>query len=91
MRSVAEAVGEADAVLALVDAAARPQEALAMLQPGPDWAGPPMAVVRQGAWGMPWAAGLGWAGGACSPYWPPAGKAEHPPAPALAMARWGRC
>jgi GTP-binding protein Era len=45
MAAVAQAVRDSDALLAIVDAADRPREALAMLQPGPDWAGPPMAVV----------------------------------------------
>ena len=45
MKNVQESLREADAVLAVVDAAARPQADLAMLQPGAEWSGPPMAVV----------------------------------------------
>jgi hypothetical protein len=47
MRSVQESVREADAVLAVIDASLRPRQDLAMVQPGPDWDGPPMAVVRR--------------------------------------------
>ena len=45
MAAVAQAVRDADVLLAIVDADDRPREALGMLQPGGDWAGPPMAVV----------------------------------------------
>ncbi|GAB4814342.1 hypothetical protein N2152v2_001388 [Parachlorella kessleri] len=45
MKSVQESLREADAVLAVVDAAARPQADLAMLQPGTEWSGPPMTVL----------------------------------------------
>lgn len=62
MRSVQEAVSDADAVLAIVDASRKPQEALAMLQPGPDWDGPPMAVVSGGG---------GWTAASCAAcVWP---------------------
>ena len=41
-----QAVKDADCLLAIVDASRQPREALAMIQPGADWKGPPMAVVR---------------------------------------------
>lgn len=37
---------DSDCLLAIVDASHKPEEALAMIQPGDDWRGPPMAVVR---------------------------------------------
>ena len=46
MAAVQQAVKDADCLLAIVDASWQPQEALAMIQPGEDWKGPPMAVVR---------------------------------------------
>ncbi|KAL4527634.1 hypothetical protein Ndes2526B_g08261 [Nannochloris sp. 'desiccata'] len=45
MGAVDQAVKDADALLAIVDASRRPEGALEMLQPGPDWKGPPMAVI----------------------------------------------
>ena len=46
MSAVQQAVKDADCLLAIVDASWQPEEALAMIQPGEDWKGPPMAVVR---------------------------------------------
>ncbi|EFN58030.1 hypothetical protein CHLNCDRAFT_20741 [Chlorella variabilis] len=45
MASVQQAVRDADCLLAIVDASHEPQQALAMIQPGDDWKGPPMAVL----------------------------------------------
>ena len=45
MGAVDQAVKDADALLAIVDASRRPETALEMFQPGPDWKGPPMAVI----------------------------------------------
>ena len=46
MARVAEAVADADALLAIVDLSSPdPRAVLAMVQPGADWAGPPLAVV----------------------------------------------
>lgn len=45
MGAVSQAVRDADALLAIVDASRRPKAALEMLQPGADWQGPPMAIV----------------------------------------------
>lgn len=45
MASVSEAVKDADALLAIVDASHAPEEALQMIQPGTSWRGPPMAVI----------------------------------------------
>lgn len=41
-----QAVKDAECLLAIVDASYKAEEALAMIQPGDDWSGPPMAVVR---------------------------------------------
>lgn len=48
--SLPQAVKDSDCLLAIVDASHRPEEALAMIQPGDDWRGPPMAVVRTAYW-----------------------------------------
>lgn len=45
MAAVQQAVKDSDCLLAIVDASHRPEEALAMIQPGDDWSGPPMAVL----------------------------------------------
>ena len=45
MVAVDQAVKDSDALLAIVDASRRPETALEMLQPGPEWTGPPMAVI----------------------------------------------
>ena len=46
MGAVDQAVKDADALLAIVDVSSRhPEAALDMLQPGPDWKGPPLAVL----------------------------------------------
>ncbi|KAL4443751.1 hypothetical protein ABPG75_011488 [Micractinium tetrahymenae] len=45
MAAVQQAVKDADCLLAIVDASHKPEEALAMIQPGDDWKGPPMAVL----------------------------------------------
>jgi len=45
MGAVASSVREADALLAIIDASKRPRQALEMIQPGNEWAGPPMAVL----------------------------------------------
>lgn len=63
MASVQEAVKDADALLAIVDVSNQPREALQMIQPGEDWRGPPMAVVREEAWERQVA--VAWA--ACNP------------------------
>ncbi len=39
---------DAECLLAIVDASYKAEEALAMIQPGDNWSGPPMAVVRGG-------------------------------------------
>lgn len=43
---VPQAVKDAECLLAIVDVTYKPEEALAMIQPGSNWQGPPMAVVR---------------------------------------------
>jgi len=43
-----QAVKDAECLLAIVDASYKAEEALAMIQPGDNWSGPPMAVVRGG-------------------------------------------
>ncbi|PNG58276.1 hypothetical protein TSOC_015502, partial [Tetrabaena socialis] len=45
MAAVVHSIKESEAIVAVVDAADRPREALAMFQPGEDWNGPPMAVL----------------------------------------------
>ncbi|KAI7844987.1 hypothetical protein COHA_001353 [Chlorella ohadii] len=45
MAAVQQAVKDAECLLAIVDASYKPEEALAMIQPGDDWSGPPMAVL----------------------------------------------
>lgn len=46
MASVRESMKDADAILALVDASARnPKGTLAMIRPGDNWVGPPMAIL----------------------------------------------
>lgn len=45
MAAVVSSIKAAEVIVAVVDAVDRPQEALAMFQPGPDWDGPPMAVL----------------------------------------------
>lgn len=45
MVAVDQAVKDSDALLAIVDASHRPETSLEMLQPGPEWTGPPMAVI----------------------------------------------
>jgi GTP-binding protein Era len=45
MSAVISSIRAAEAIIAVVDAADEPHEALAMFQPGPDWNGPPMAVL----------------------------------------------
>jgi GTP-binding protein Era len=45
MRAVVSSIQAAEAIIAVVDAADDPQDALGMFQPGPDWNGPPMAVL----------------------------------------------
>ena len=66
-----QAVKDSDCLLAIVDASHKPEQALAMIQPGDDWRGPPMAVVRcqlQSRTATP-AAGAGAAAGACVRGW----------------------
>jgi GTPase Era involved in 16S rRNA processing len=46
MNNVQQAVREADAIVVVVDGSFRPKEALAAFQPGPNWSGPPVSVVR---------------------------------------------
>ena len=76
-----QAVKDADCLLAIVDVTHEAQEALAMVQPGDDWKGPPMAVVR--GWAAPGRAGLGLRMGGGSRPWagrPPAAlRAGHLP------------
>ncbi|PSC71545.1 GTP-binding Era [Micractinium conductrix] len=45
MAAVQQAVKDSDCLLAIVDASHEPEAALAMIQPGEDWRGPPMAVL----------------------------------------------
>lgn len=45
MNAVDQAVRDADAILAIVDASNKPEKALEMIQPGDNWKGPPMAVI----------------------------------------------
>eukprot|EP00878_Enallax_costatus_P011613 GHUV01012122.1.p1 GENE.GHUV01012122.1~~GHUV01012122.1.p1 ORF type:complete len:248 (+),score=59.45 GHUV01012122.1:23-745(+) len=45
MAAVVSSIKAAEVIIAVVDSGDRPQEALAMFQPGPDWSGPPMAVL----------------------------------------------
>uniref|UniRef100_A0A7S3QV87 Era-type G domain-containing protein n=1 Tax=Dunaliella tertiolecta TaxID=3047 RepID=A0A7S3QV87_DUNTE len=45
MSAVVDSIQSSEAIIAVVDAIDRPKEALAMFQPGPDWSGPPMAVL----------------------------------------------
>lgn len=46
MHNVRTAVQDADALLVILDATEDPAEALAMVNIGPDWKGPPLALVR---------------------------------------------
>ena len=46
MHNVRTAVQDADALLVILDATEDPAEALAMVNVGPDWKGPPLALVR---------------------------------------------
>ena len=46
MGNVQQAMKDSEAMLAVIDAAHKPLEDLAALQPGPDWSGPPLAMVR---------------------------------------------
>jgi len=45
MSAVINSIQNSEAIIAVVDAADAPREALAMFQPGTDWSGPPMAVL----------------------------------------------
>lgn len=45
MHNVRTAVQDADALLVIIDATEDPAEALAMVNVGPDWQGPPLALV----------------------------------------------
>ncbi|KAK9820197.1 hypothetical protein WJX72_007370 [[Myrmecia] bisecta] len=45
MRNVRRAIQDADALLALVDATEPPSDILDMIQPGPDWTGPPLGLA----------------------------------------------
>lgn len=45
MAAVVSSVKEAEAIVAVVDAADNPRDALGMFQPGDGWTGPPMAVL----------------------------------------------
>mmetsp|Transcript_15528 Transcript_15528/g.26866 ORF Transcript_15528/g.26866 Transcript_15528/m.26866 type:complete len:312 (-) Transcript_15528:207-1142(-) len=45
MAAVVGSIQDSEAIIAVVDCADKPQEALAMFQPGTDWTGPPMAVL----------------------------------------------
>lgn len=66
MRNVQASVADSDALLAIIDASVKPEEALAMIQPGPDWDGPPMAVVGLGGGGKGrcggWVVVVAWGG-----------------------------
>ena len=46
MSNVQQAMKDSEAMLAVIDAAHKPLQDLAGLQPGPDWSGPPLAMVR---------------------------------------------
>eukprot|EP00198_Chlamydomonas_reinhardtii_P011161 XP_001700498.1 ERA-like protein, small ras-type GTPase [Chlamydomonas reinhardtii] len=45
MAAVVHSIKESEAIIAVVDSADKPKEALAMFQPGEGWNGPPMAVL----------------------------------------------
>ncbi|KAG2423360.1 hypothetical protein HXX76_015408 [Chlamydomonas incerta] len=45
MAAVVHSIKESEAIIAVVDSADKPKEALAMFQPGEGWTGPPMAVL----------------------------------------------
>ncbi|KAG2487099.1 hypothetical protein HYH03_014212 [Edaphochlamys debaryana] len=45
MAAVVHSIKEAEAIIAVVDSADNPKEALGMFQPGENWSGPPMAVL----------------------------------------------
>ncbi|KAG2428378.1 hypothetical protein HYH02_014394 [Chlamydomonas schloesseri] len=45
MAAVVHSIKEAEAIIAVVDSADKPKEALGMFQPGEGWNGPPMAVL----------------------------------------------
>lgn len=45
MAAVVSSIRAAEVIIAVVDSADSPQDALAMFQPGADWNGPPMAVL----------------------------------------------
>ncbi|GFR51998.1 hypothetical protein Agub_g14533, partial [Astrephomene gubernaculifera] len=45
MAAVVHSIREAEAIIAVVDVADQPKEALQMFQPGENWTGPPMAVL----------------------------------------------
>ncbi|GFH17703.1 era-type G domain-containing protein, partial [Haematococcus lacustris] len=45
MSAVVSSIQASEAIIAVVDAADKPYDALAMFQPGSDWSGPPMAVL----------------------------------------------
>ncbi|KAK9836865.1 hypothetical protein WJX74_009853 [Apatococcus lobatus] len=45
MGNVQQAMKDSEAMLAVIDAAHKPLKDLAALQPGPDWSGPPLAMV----------------------------------------------
>ena len=45
IQAVKNAIQDADAVLAIIDASDRPEDALAMLAPGDTWTGPPLCMV----------------------------------------------
>jgi hypothetical protein len=43
--AVINSIQNSEAIIAVVDAADNPRDALAMFQPGSNWSGPPMAVL----------------------------------------------
>ncbi len=45
MAAVVSSIKAAEAIIAVVDSADSPEDALAMFQPGDNWTGPPMAVL----------------------------------------------
>lgn len=45
MAAVVHSIKDSEAIIAVVDSADKPKEALAMFQPGENWSGPPMAVL----------------------------------------------
>ncbi|EFJ46362.1 Era-like protein [Volvox carteri f. nagariensis] len=45
MAAVVHSIKDSEAIVAVVDSADKPKEALAMFQPGESWNGPPMAVL----------------------------------------------